>query len=77
MLKTIIGAIAKEVAHGVDAGVKVIQRRLIRMLLKAFLCVAGVFALAAGLIILGSQYVGLDLMLLLTGVVFLIVFFFL
>lgn len=77
MLEWLTNAVLKEINNAVVGVVNTIQRRILRMVLKAFFIVAGIAALAVGLIIMGSKYVGVDLMLLLTGVVFVLVFLFL
>ncbi len=75
MLEAITGAITRELNHAVDGVVKTIQRRMLRILIKAFLIIAGIAAVMLGIIIMGAQYVGLDLMLLLSGMVFIVAFF--
>ena len=75
MFGAIKHAIVKEFNSAVDTGFKAVQRRLLRIVLKIFFAVAGIAALTVGLIILGSQYVGVDLMLMLAGILFLFAFF--
>lgn len=75
MLEWLTNALLKEVDRAVTGFVNSIQRRLLRMALKVFFCIAGLTALALGIIIMGSKYIGLDLMLLVAGVVFVLAFF--
>ncbi len=75
MLEAITGAIVKELNHAVDGVVKTIQRRVLRIVIKAFLMSAGIAALMIGLILMGAKYVGLDLMLMLAGMIFILAFF--
>ena len=75
MLETITNAIVKELNHAVDGVVRTIQRRVLRILLKAFFIIAGVSAVMVALVLIGSKYVGVDVMLLITGVVLILAFF--
>ncbi len=75
MLEAITNTIVKEINSAVGRVVNAAQRRIIRIALKVFFVVAGLTALAVGLILMGAKYVGLDLMLILAGVVLLIAFF--
>lgn len=75
MLEAITNTIVKEINSAVGRVVNAVQRRIIRIALKVFFVVAGLTALAVGLILMGAKYVGLDLMLILAGVVLLIAFF--
>jgi len=75
MFETITNAIVKEINSAVSSVVNSIQRRLLRMAIKAFFIIAGIAALAIGIILMGAKYVGLDLMLILAGVVLVIAFF--
>lgn len=70
-LELLTRPLVNEVNHAIDSTIVTVQRRLIRMVLKAAFAVFGVAALALGLILFGAQYVGADLMLLLTGVLML------
>jgi len=75
MLEWLTNALLKEVNNAVIGVVNTVQRRLLRMALKVFFCIAGLTALALGIIIMGSKYIGLDLMLIAAGVVFVLAFF--
>jgi len=75
MLEAITSAITRELTHAVDGVVKTVQRRILRIVLKAFFIVAGISAILLGLIIMGSKYLGMDVMLLFAGVVFVLAFF--
>ncbi len=75
MFEAITNAIVKELNHAVDGVVKTVQRRVLRILLKAFFIIAGVSAVMVALILIGSKYLGMDVMLLLAGVVFILAFF--
>ncbi len=75
MLEAVTSAILKEVNHAVDGLVKTVQRRILRILLKAFFIIAGISAILLGLVIMGSKYLGMDVMLLFAGVVFVLAFF--
>lgn len=70
-LELLTRPLVNEVNHAIDSAIVTVQRRLIRMVLKAAFAVFGVAALALGAILFGAQYVGADLMLLLTGVLML------
>jgi hypothetical protein len=76
MFEAITNTIVKEINTAVGRVVNAVQRRILRIALKVFFVVAGLTALAIGLILMGAKYVGLDLMLVLAGVVLLIAFFF-
>lgn len=76
MLEAITNTIVKEINCAVGRVVNSVQRRIVRIALKVFFVVAGLTALSAGVILMGAKYVGLDLMLVLAGVVLLIAFFF-
>ncbi len=75
MFEFITNAVLKEVNHAVDGVVKTIQRRVLRILLKAFFITAGIAALAIGIILMGAKYVGLDFMLIAVGVALVVAFF--
>ena len=70
-LELLTRPLVNEVNHAINATFATVQRRLIRMALKAAFAVFGVAALALGFILFGAQYVGADIMLLLTGVLML------
>ncbi len=76
MLEAITNTVVKELNNAVSRVVNAVQRRVLRIALKAFFVIAGLTALSAGVILMGAKYVGLDLMLVLAGVVLLIAFFF-
>ncbi len=75
MLEAIADVVIKEVERSINSVVKAVQKRVLRFVLKVFFCVAGLTALAIGLILMGSKYVGLDLMLVAAGVVLIVAFF--
>lgn len=75
MFEFITNAVLKEVNHAVDGVVKTIQRRVLRILLKAFFIIAGIAALAIGIILMGAKYVGLDFMLIAVGIALVVAFF--
>ena len=76
-LELLTQPLVNEVNHAIEATIMTVQRKLIKMVLKAAFAVCGVIALALGAILFGAQFVGLDLMLLLVGVLFLFGFLFL
>ena len=76
MIEAITNAVTRELNHAVGSVARSIQRRVLRMVLKAFFGLAGLIAVVTGLILMGSNYVGIELMLLLTGVLFAIAYFF-
>lgn len=76
MLEAITRTLVKEFDTVVDTGLRAVQRRVLRLMLKLLFAAGGIAALTLGIVLLGSHYVGLDLMLMLTGIVFLFVFFF-
>ncbi len=75
MLETITNAVVKEINSAVSSVVNSVQRRLLRIAIKAFFIIAGIAALSIGIVLMGAKYVGLDLMLILAGVVLVIAFF--
>lgn len=75
MFEFVTNAVLKEVNHAVDGVVKTIQRRVLRILLKAFFIIAGIAALAVGIILMGAKYVGLDFMFIAVGVALVVAFF--
>jgi hypothetical protein len=75
MLEAITNTIVKEINSAVARVVNAVQRRLIRIALKAFFVIAGLTALSIGIILIGAKYVGLDLMLVAAGIVLLVAFF--
>ena len=74
LLDKVTNLVLSEVNKSVGAVVATVQRKVLRIVLKAFFAIAGLASLAIGLIVLGSKYVGLDLMMLLVGVCFLLAF---
>jgi hypothetical protein len=74
LLDKITNLVLAEVNRSVGAVAATVQRKILKIVLKAFFAVAGLASLAIGLIVLGSKYVGLDLMMLLVGVCFLLAF---
>ena len=76
MLEAITNAVTRELNHAVGSVARNIQRQVLRILLKAFFGIAGLIAVATGLILMGSNYVGIDVMLLLTGVLFVLAYLF-
>lgn len=75
MLEAITRTLVREFDTMVDTGLRSVQRRVLRLMLRLLFAAGGIAALTLGIILLGSHYVGLDLMLMLTGIVFLFVFF--
>ncbi len=75
MLEAITNTIVKEINSAVARVVNAVQRRIIRIALKVFFVIAGLTALAIGIILIGAKYVGLDLMLVAAGIVLLVAFF--
>jgi len=75
MFEAFTNLIVKEVNNAVNSVVNGIQRRILRLALKAFFIIAGLTALAIGIILMGAKYVGLDLMLISAGIVLVIAFF--
>jgi len=75
MLEAITRTLVKEFDTVVDTSLRAVQRRVLRLMLKLLFAAGGIAALTLGIVLLGSHYVGLDLMLMLTGIVFLFVFF--
>lgn len=75
MLESIANAVLKEVNGAADKVVNAVQRKLLRVALRAFFILAGLAALSLGIILIGSKYVGVELMLVLSGLVFLLAFF--
>ncbi len=76
MLEAVTNIVVKEINGAVNRVVNAVQRRIIRMALKTFFIIAGLTALAIGLILMGAKYVGLDLMLVAVGFCLLVAFFF-
>jgi len=70
-LELLTRPLVNEVNHAIEATIKTAQRRIIRMVLKTAFAVFGVLAVASGAILFGAQFVGLDLMLLVVGVLML------
>jgi len=74
MFDSLLGAVSEKFEHAVDKGARVVQRRLLRLALKAFFLVAALTVLSAGFILLGAKYIGAEFMLIIAGVVFLLGF---
>lgn len=74
MFDSLLGAVSEKFENAVDKGAKVVQRRLLRIALKAFFLMAALTVLSAGFIMLGAKYIGAEFMLILAGVVFLLGF---
>lgn len=74
MFDSLLGAVSEKFENAVDKGARVVQRRLLRIALKIFFLIASLTVLSAGFILLGSKYVGMEFMLILAGVVFLLGF---
>lgn len=75
MLEALANTVLKEVDRAADKVVSSVQRKLLRIALRAFFIIAGLAALSLGIILIGSKYVGVELMLVLSGLVFLLAFF--
>ncbi len=74
MFDSLLGAVSEKFESAVDRGARVVQRRLLRIALKAFFLVAALTVLSAGFILLGAKYIGAEFMLIIAGVVFLLGF---
>lgn len=74
MLDSLLGAISEKFENAVDKGARVVQRRLLKIALKAFFLIAALTTLSAGFILLGAKYIGAEFMLIIAGVVFLLGF---
>jgi len=74
MFDSLLGAVSEKFENAVDKGARVVQRRLLRIALKAFFLIAALTVLSAGFIMLGAKYIGAEFMLILAGVVFLLGF---
>lgn len=74
MFDSLLGAVSEKFENAVDKGARVVQRRLLRIALKAFFLVAALTVLSAGFILLGAKYIGAEFMLIIAGVVFLLGF---
>jgi hypothetical protein len=74
MFDSLLGAVSEKFENAVDKGARVVQRRLLRIALKAFFLIAALSVLSAGFIMLGAKYIGAEFMLIIAGVVFLLGF---
>jgi len=74
MFDSLLSAVSDKFERAVDNGARVVQRRLLRLALKAFFLMAALTVLSAGFIMLGAKYIGAEFMLILAGVVFLLGF---
>jgi hypothetical protein len=74
MFDSLLGAVSEKFENAVDKGARVVQRRLLRIALKAFFLIAALAVLSAGFIMLGAKYIGAEFMLILAGVIFLLGF---
>jgi len=74
MFDSLLGAVSEKFENAVDKGARVVRRNLLRLALKVFFLLAALVALCSGFVILGAKYIGLEFMLIITGVVFLLGF---
>ncbi len=75
MLDKIVDLVANEFKSSVNAATVLVQQKILRIVFKTFLAVAGVSATLIGLILWAGPYVGYDVVVLIVGILALLIFF--